>query len=171
MDNLTQFAQAIGRDVKELRSKVASEANADRFGPTGWFLDKSVNPWQFRFDNGSSLTLGNVDQRAYIYAETQPLTQERASEYRVITTLMRFAMGSNTLTTVASLNGIARFWGGAKVSNPVNDSSTYNFANAYFNAADTNGPSRRAQGIMIRCYYELGVFTDDDITSLGAVRL
>lgn len=143
---------------------------SERYGPTGWFLDRSVSPWQFRFDNGCSLTLGNVDQRAYIYAETQPLTEERASEYRVITTLMRFAIGSNTLTTVASLNGIARFWGSAEVSNPVNDSSAYNFASAYFNAADTSGPSKRSQGIMIRCYYELGVFTEEDITSLGAVR-
>ncbi|HFI0935222.1 TPA: hypothetical protein ACGO17_000372 [Streptococcus suis] len=162
-----------GSEQEWLESLKAGNADATdtRFGPTGWFLDRSVSPWQFRFDNGSSLTLGNVDQRAYIYAESAPLTQERASEYRVITTLMRFAMGSNTLTTVASLNGIARFWGSAEVSNPVNDSSAYNFANAYFNVADTSGPSKRAQATMIRCYYELAVFTAEDILSLGAVRL
>ncbi len=150
--------------------KSGGASNATRFGPTGWFLDRSVSPWQFRFDNSSSLTLGNIDQRAYIYAETQPLTQERASEYRVITTLMRFAMGSNTLATLSTLNGVARFWGGAVVTNPLNDSSIFDFSNAYFNTNDTSGPSKRAQGIMIRCYYELGVFTEEDITSLGAVR-
>lgn len=144
---------------------------ATRFGPTGWFLDRSVNPWQFRFDNGSSLTLGNVDQRAYIYPETVPLTQEAASEYRVITTLMRFAMGSNTLTTIATLGGIARFWGSGVVTNPVNDSSGFNFTNAVFNPSDTNGPSKRAQATMIRCYYELGVFTKGDILSLGATEI
>ena len=41
-----------------------SGGSSKRYGPTGWFLDRSVTPWQFRFDNGSSLTLGNVDQRA-----------------------------------------------------------------------------------------------------------
>lgn len=147
-----------------------SSSHEERFGPTGWFLDRSVSPWQFRFDNGSSLTLGNVDQRAYIYAETQPLTQERASEYRVITTLMRFAMGSNTLTTLSSLSGVARFWGGAIVTNPINDSSGFDFKDALFNPNDTSGPSKRAQATMIRCYYELGVFTKEDIMALGAIE-
>lgn len=148
-----------------------SDVIATRFGPTGWFLDRSVNPWQFRFDNGSSLTLGDVDQRAYIYPETVPLTQEATSEYRVITTLMRFAMGSNTLTTIATRSGIARFWGSGVVTNPVNDSSGFNFTNAVFNPSDTNGPSKRAQATMIRCYYELGVFTKGDILSLGATEI
>lgn len=171
MDNFTQFAQVVGADVKKMRSEIASKANAERFGPTGWFLDRSVNPWQFRFDNGSSLTLGNVDQRAYIYDESVPLTKEKASEYRVITTLMRFAMGSNTLTTIATLNGISRFWGRAVVTNPVNDSSGFDFKSAVFNPNDTNGSSKRAQATMIRCYYELGVFTKGDILSLGATEI
>ncbi|WP_174852723.1 hypothetical protein [Streptococcus suis] len=153
------------------QSSGSNSTTNERFGPTGWFLDRSVSPWQFRFDNGSSLTLGNVDQRAYIYAESTPLTQEAASEYRIITTLMRFAMGSNTLTTIATLNGIARFWSGGVVTNPVNDSSRFNFTNAVFNPNDTNGPSKRAQPIMIRCYYELGVFTKGDILSLGATEI
>ena len=148
-----------------------SSSHEERFGPTGWFLDRSVSPWQFRFDNGSSLTLGNVDRRAYIYAESVPLTQESASEYRVITTLMRFAMGSNTLVTLGSLNGVARFWGGAIVTNPINDSSGFDFKGALFNPSDTSGPSKRAQATMIRCYYELGVFTKEDITALGAIEL
>ena len=153
------------------QSSGTGSATSERFGPTGWFLDRSVSPWQFRFDNGASLTLGDVDQRAYIFAETQPLTQEQASEFRVITTLMRFAMGSNTLTTLAASNGVARFWGNAAVTNPINDSSQYNFANAYFNQSDTSGPSKRSQGKMIRCYYELAVFTVEDILSLGATRI
>ncbi|AXJ12565.1 hypothetical protein [Streptococcus pluranimalium] len=153
------------------RSNGSNSTTNERFGPTGWFLDRSVSPWQFRFDNGSSLTLGNVDQRVYIYPESTPLTQEAASEYRVITTLMRFAMGSNTLTTIASRNGIARFWNNGAVTNPVNDSSGFNFTNAVFNPNDTNGPSKRAQPIMIRCYYELGVFTKSDILSLGATEI
>lgn len=152
------------------QSSGTGSVTSERYGPTGWFLDRSVSPWQFRFDNGSSLTLGNVDQRGYIYAETQPLTEERASEYRIITTLMRFAMGSNTLSTIATLNGISRFWGNGEVTNPVNDSSGFDFTNAYFNQNDTNGPSKRAQPTMIRCYYELGIFTEGDITSLGAIR-
>lgn len=163
----------VGNEQEWLESLRAGNVDATdtRFGPTGWFLDRSVSPWQFRFDNGSSLTLGNVDQRAYIYPETVPLTQEKASEYRVITTLMRFAMGSNTLTTIASLNGIARFWGSAVVTNPVNDSSVFDFTNAVFNPSDNNGPSKRAQATMIRCYYELGVFTKGDILSLGATEI
>ncbi|MFZ7175755.1 hypothetical protein [Streptococcus hyovaginalis] len=84
---------------------------------------------------------------------------------------MRFAMGSNTLTTIASLNGIARFWTNGVVTNPVNDYSGFNFTNAVFNPNDTNGPSKRAQPIMIRCYYELGVFTKGDILSLGATEI
>ncbi len=163
----------VGSEQEWLESLRAGNVDATdtRFGPTGWFLDRSDSPWQFRFDNGSSLTLGNVDQRAYIYPETVPLTQEAASEYRVITTLMRFAMGSNTLTTIATLNGIARFWGSGVVINPVNDSSGFNFTNAVFNPSDTNGPSKRAQATMIRCYYELGVFTKGDILSLGATEI
>ncbi|MFU2203575.1 hypothetical protein ACM0QA_02205 [Streptococcus pluranimalium] len=153
------------------QSSGSNNETNERFGPTGWFLDRSVSPWQFRFDNGSSLTLGNVDQRAYIYTESVPLTQEKASEYRVITTLMRFAMGSNTLTTIATLNGIARFWTNGVVTNPVNDSSGFDFTNAVFNPNDTNGPSKRAQATMIRCYYELGVFTKGDILSLGATEI
>ncbi|MEY8458577.1 hypothetical protein [Lactococcus ileimucosae] len=141
-----------------------------RYGPTGWFLDRSVTPWQFRFDNGSSLTLGNVDQRAYITQDNDPITIDKLSEYRVILGLMRTANGSVPISSWGTANTIARFWGNAEVTNPVNDSSLFDFSKAQYNPNDTSGPSKRNQHILIRCYYELGVFTEDDILSFGAVR-
>lgn len=146
-------------------------SNAPRYGPTGWFLDRSVSPWQFRFDNGSSLTLGNVDQRAYIYSESAPLTVDKLSEYRIVLSLMRTANGSVPISSWASANTIARFWGGAEVTNPVNDASLFDFSKAMYNPNDTSGPSKRSQPILIRCYYELGVFTEEDILSFGVVKL
>lgn len=147
-----------------------SGGDSERYGPTGWFLDRSVTPWQFRFDNGSSLTLGNVDQRAYIYSESSPLTIDKLSEYRVILSLMRTANGSTPISSWNTANIVARFWGSAEVTNPVNDSSHFDFSKAQYNPSDSSGPSKRNQPILIRCYYELGVFTEDDILSFGAVR-
>lgn len=147
-----------------------SGGSSKRYGPTGWFLDRSVTPWQFRFDNGSSLTLGNVDQRAYIYSESSPLTIDKLSEYRVILSLMRTANGSTPISSWSTANIVARFWGNAEVTNPVNDSSLFDFSKAQYNPNDSSGPSKRNQPILIRCYYELGVFTEDDILSFGAVR-
>ncbi len=147
-----------------------SGGSSKRYGPTGWFLDRSVTPWQFRFDNGSSLTLGNVDQRAYIYSESSPLTIDKLSEYRVILSLMRTANGSVPISSWSTANIVARFWGSAEVTNPVNDSSLFDFSKAQYNPNDSSGPSKRNQPTLIRCYYELGVFTEDDILSFGAVR-
>ncbi|MEY8443369.1 hypothetical protein AALA52_03810 [Lactococcus ileimucosae] len=147
-----------------------SGGSSKRYGPTGWFLDRSVTPWQFRFDNGSSLTLGNVDQRAYIYSESSPLTIDKLSEYRVILSLIRTANGSTPISSWSTANIVARFWGNAEVTNPVNDSSLFDFSKAQYNPNDSSGPSKRNQPILIRCYYELGVFTEDDILSFGAVR-
>lgn len=143
---------------------------SERYGPTGWFLDRSVTPWQFRFDNGSSLTLGNVDQRAYISQDNDPITIDKLSEYRVILGLMRTANGSVPISSWSTANTIARFWGSAEVTNPVKDSSLFDFSKAQYNPNDTSGPSKRNQPILIRCYYELGVFTENDILSFGAVR-
>ncbi|WP_271328021.1 hypothetical protein [Lactococcus muris] len=147
-----------------------SGGSSKRYGPTGWFLDRSVTPWQFRFDNGSSLTLGNVDQRAYIYSESSPLTIDKLSEYRVILSLMRTANGSTPISSWSTANIVARFWGNAEVTHPVNDSSLFDFSKAQYNPNDSSGPSKRNQPILIRCYYELGVFTEDDIQSFGAIR-
>ncbi|MEY8538146.1 hypothetical protein AALM99_06795 [Lactococcus muris] len=147
-----------------------SGGSSKRYGPTGWFLDRSVTPWQFRFDNGSSLTLGNVDQRAYITQDNDPITIDKLSEYRVILGLMRTANGSVPISSWGTANTIARFWGSAEVTNPVNDSSLFDFSKAQYNPNDSSGPSKRNQPILIRCYYELGVFTEDDILSFGVVR-
>lgn len=166
MKNLLDFIKAVGQDIKELKASAAPE----RHGPTGWFLDRSVDPWVFRFDNGASLTLGNVDQRAYIYPDSSPITEKKTSEYRVILTLMRVANGSVTVADLREAGYVARFWGSAQVTNPVRDSSKWDFAKAVYNAGDANGPSRRNQHILIRCYYELGIFTEEDILSFGAVK-
>lgn len=155
--------------LESLKSGNTSITNA-RYGPTGWFLDRTVIPWQFRFDNGCSLTLGNVDQRAYIYSESAPLTIDKLSEYRVVLSLMRTANGSVPISSWSSANTVARFWGGAEVTNPVNDASLYDFSKAMYNPSDTSGPSKRSQSILIRCYYELGVFTEEDILSFGVVK-
>lgn len=166
MKNLLDFIKAVGQDVKELKANTVPE----RHGPTGWFLDRSVNPWQFRFDNGASLTLGNVDRRAYIYPNSSPITDVKLSEYRVILTLMRQANGSISAEDWRNVSNVARFWNLAKVTNPVRDSSGWDFSKAMYNAADTSAPSRRSHHILIRCYYELGVFTEEDILSFGAVK-
>ncbi|MBO4127936.1 collagen-like protein [Streptococcus suis] len=162
----------VGSELDWLESLKGNNSSSSdtRFGPTGWFLDRSASPWQFRFDNGSSLTLGNVDQRAYIYSESAPLTIDKLSEYRVVLSLMRTANGSVPISSWSSANTVARFWGGAEVTNPVNDASLFDFSKAMYNPNDTSGPSKRSQPILIRCYYELGVFTEEDILSFGVVK-
>lgn len=166
MKNLLDFIKAVGQDIKELEANAAPE----RHGPTGWFLDRSVDPWVFRFDNGASLTLGNVDQRAYIYPDSSPITAVGISQYRVVLTLMRQANGSISVADWREVSNAARFWNLAKVTNPVRDASGWDFSKAMYNAADTSGPSRRSQHILIRCYFELGIFTEEDILSFGAVK-
>lgn len=166
MKSLLDFVKAVGKDVKELKANVVPE----RYGPTGWFLDRSVDPWQFRFDNGASLTLGNVDQRAYIYPDGSPITEKKTSEYRVVLTLMRVANGSVTVADLREAGYVARFWNLARVTNPVKDSSGWDFSKAMYNANDASGPSKRHQKFLIQCYFELGVFTEADILSFGAVK-
>lgn len=167
--NLLETIKAIGEDIKQLKQSNATETK-ERYGPTGWFLDRTVTPWQFRFDNGCSLTLGNVDKRAYIYSESAPITIDKLSEYRVVLSIMRTANGSTPIESWANANIVARFWNMAEVTNPVNDASKFDFTKAMYNPNDSSGPSKRSQHILIRCYYELGVFTEEDILSFGAVR-
>lgn len=148
-----------------------AKSTTDKRPPTGFSLDRSTAPYQFCFDNGCRLSLGDVDSRAYIHNDGGTVFSETISEYRVATSVIRISNGSVGIETWKSANNIARFWSDATVINPINDSSRWNFASAFYNRNDTNGPSRRAQPNLIKCYFELGVFTENDIQSFGTIKL
>ncbi|WP_449453304.1 hypothetical protein [Streptococcus suis] len=161
-----------GRGTEEdfLNSLKATSSSPNR-PPTGFSLDRSTTPYQFCFDNGCRLALGNVDSRAYIRQDITDIFAGNLSEYRVAMSIIRTANGSVGIDNWQSANSIARFWNDAEVIHPVNDASGFNFDNAYYNINDTSGPSRRNQSRLIKCYFELGVFTESDIQSFGAIKL
>ncbi|MDG3137324.1 collagen-like triple helix repeat-containing protein, partial [Streptococcus suis] len=161
-----------GRGTEEdfLNSLKATSSSPNR-PPTGFSLDRSTTPYQFCFDNGCRLTLGNVDSRAYIRQDITDMFAGNLSEYRVAMSIIRTANGSVGIDNWQSANSIARFWNDAEVIHPVNDASGFNFDNAYYNINDTSGPSRRNQSRLIKCYFELGVFTESDIQSFGAIKI
>ncbi|HFU4448710.1 TPA: hypothetical protein ACGO91_000897 [Streptococcus suis] len=174
MDNLTQFAQAVGADIKKLRSEISSEANTERFGPTGWFLDRSTVPWTIRFDNGCSLQLPEYSTADTIYGYGYGVNpySTKSTIWPILSDILSYAHGSLKLETLKALRGGADYWGDrSTVINPVQDASSIDFTNARFNNTGSTHHSEVRQRNKIRVFYELGLLTKSEVLSLGATEI
>lgn len=146
----------------------------ERFGPTGWFLDRSTVPWTIYFDNGCRLQLPEYSTSETVYGygySINPYNKESIG-WPILGDILSYAHGSLKLETLKSVQGNASYWGdGSTVINPVQDASSIDFTNARFNNTGSTHYSEIRQRNKIRVFYELGLLSKSDILSLGATEI
>lgn len=156
------------------QSSGSNSTTNERFGPTGWFLDRSTVPWTIYFDNGCRLQLPDYSTSETVYGygySINPYNKESIG-WPILGDILSYAHGSLKLETLKSVQGNASYWGdGTTVINPVQDASSIDFTNARFNNTGSTHYSEIRQRNKIRVFYELGLLSKSDILSLGATEI
>ena len=150
-----------------------------RRAPTGYTLDRTTTPWTIWFDNGCGLQFPEYPKTGTIYGYgfKGDCYNTNISTYPLPPIIMSVSHGTLTLEKLKSITngGYADYWSDtAKVINPVNYSRyKYNWGNARFNkeALSHNDYTYNRQKNLIRVMYELGIWSDEEVLSLGAVKI
>ncbi|MFW5458209.1 hypothetical protein [Streptococcus hyovaginalis] len=156
------------------QSSGSNSTTNERFGPTGWFLDRSTDPWTIHFDNGCKLQLPDYpkEDTVYGYGYTIDPYNTQCVAWPIIGDILSYAHGSLTLESLKDVHGGFDYWGDrSTVINPVQDASNIDFTNARFNNNVSTYYTDTREKNKIRVFYELGLFTKSDILSLGATEI
>ena len=160
--------------IVELQEKLKS-LNTVRRAPTGYTLDRTTTPWTIWFDNGCGLQMPEYSTTAtvYGYGFGASYTDNNITTYPIIPNIIRASNGSLTIEKIKTIKGGADFWSPSiKIINPIRNRDDYDWENARFNteALSNNSYQYVRQQYFIRTMYELGIWSDDDVLSLGAVK-
>lgn len=175
MKNIVDVIKAIGKDMKELKAAQA------RYSPTGYIIVFEGDDYIIQFDNGARLIVGyanaktNLGQIRGLTGIGKPHPFDGKSTTLVADPLpysiMRLSTRSAQIATLEASNGIAQWYReGIRVENPVRNKEVYDFSNAYYNRNDTNATSLTNQPKMIEIYYQLGLFSEEELKRFGAVE-
>lgn len=159
--------------IDSLKPK-SDEGNKDevRHAPTAWTLDRTTTPWTIWFDNGSGLRFPEYATTAtvYGYGFTGNLNATDFAPWPLVPNIISATRGTLTINKFKSKVGSFEYWSSTtKVLNPLQDASKYDWTNA-FGDASTNSGSYGRKPNFARVMYELGIWSDADVLSLGAVR-
>ena len=158
----------------EFIAKVKGSKGDFKHGPTGYNLDRTTTPWTIWFNNGCGMQLPSYATGAtiygYGYGNQAPWTQN-APSYPLPISILASSNGSMAIANWATKNGLANYWAdNTLIINPLCDKNTFIFTNAKYNINDTDALSLSRQKNVIRVMYELGIWSEADILSLGAVK-
>ena len=156
------------------------EASVTRRAPTGYTLDRTTTPWTIWFDNGCGMIIPEYGTTAsiYGYGQGQNAYNNNFSAYPLPPTIMSVSHGTLTIDKIKTIEGSCDFWAsGITIINPIRDRNDYDWTNARFNKAslDYAGDPYYSykyvrQQYFIRTMYELGIWSDEEVLSLGATK-
>lgn len=162
------------KDGMSLRVAEIEESISNRKMPTSWFLDRTTTPWTIWFDNGCGIQFPDYPTSGSMYGYghsfENSLTNKFAA-YPLVYNIINCARGVLTLEDFVERDGGDYvYWSPTtKVLDPIQDARKYNWTNAVGNR-DTNNDSLKRKANFARVMYELGIWSDADVESLGAVR-
>lgn len=167
LNNLVSNVQTLDRNIQQ------SFYNKRR-APATWTLDRTTTPWTIWFDNGCSIQFPEYANTAtiygYGYGNISNLPPDKFSAFPLVFNIIRCAQGVITLDDFTKKDGDFDYWSPTtKVLNPLQDASKYDWTNAFGNE-ETNSRSYKRKPNFARVMYELGIWSDSDVESLGAVR-
>lgn len=141
--------------------------------PTSYVIDQSVTPWVVEFDNNTTISFPDYGTTTTVYGIGYPQDFNPAvgTQWPLPVMIMRMALGHVDIPQLSNGNGYSLYWAAStKVGNPINDSSKYDFTKALYNQTDVNAVSKTRQQFFIKAIFELGIFDEADILSLGAIK-
>ena len=164
-----------GSEQDFINSLKPSGSNANvgvRHAPTAWTLDRTTVPWTIWFDNGSGLQLPEYSTTETVYGYGYPINLNSTDflMWPLIPNVIAASRGTITVDKFKSKSGEFDYWSPtAKVINPLQDASKYDWSNAFGNAG-TNSASYGRKPNFARVMFELGIWSEADILSLGAKK-
>lgn len=165
-----QTRELINRTEKSIIDKLKKT----RYAPTAWSLDRTTTPWTIHFDNGCSIQFPEYANTAtiygYGYGNISNLPPDKFSAFPLVFNIIRCAQGVITLDDFAKKDGGFDYWSPTtRIIDPIQNASYFDWTNAIGNSG-TNGDAYKRKPNFARVMYELGIWSDADVESLGAVR-
>lgn len=149
--------------INSLKPKV------ERHAPTGYTLDTSTKPWKLLFDNGCIVYNSRYWNNNEIF-RPDPGNQRGRGDYPVYSipdTIMNVLKGLILYSEFKNSNWEGGFFAGTTVENPINNGDKYNWDGTKIKKDGTSAGNR---AIFARTIYELGIWSDEIVEELGAVR-
>ncbi|MCI5942086.1 MAG: phage tail protein [Ligilactobacillus animalis] len=166
-NNLVSNVQTLDRNIQQ------SFYNKRR-APATWTLDRTTTPWTIWFDNGCGIQFPDYATTNTMYGYGYSFESSSANKfisYPLVYNIINCARGVLTLEDFAKREGGDYvYWSPTtKVLDPIQDARKYNWTNAIGDPG-TNGDDYKRKPNFARVMYELGIWNNDDVESLGAVR-
>lgn len=159
--------------ITELQEKLKSLNNTVKRPPYGYRLNRKAEPWELIFDNGCILTFPLDTNHEYYGWDEIPIKISNtrpynASPYSTPEMIMWYVKGHRTVeylktSNVSSYTEYINY----ELKNPINDSSLYNFDNAFGDASDDTLIGKRN---FVKLLYELDALIEDDLISVGVIK-
>lgn len=160
--------------IDSLKPKVVENNSVSevRRAPAAWTLDRTTTPWTIWLDNGCGLQFPEYATTAtvYGYGFAGNLNATDFVTWPLIPNVISASRGTLTLEKFRAKSGMFDYWSPrTKVINAIQDASKFDWSNA-FGDAGTNSGSYGRKPNFARVMYELSIWSDADVLSLGAVR-
>lgn len=155
---------------ENLQSKITRIEGRQNRPPTGYILDTRTKPWTLLFDNGCRIVDIWHWNNGAIFRPAPP-NQRGQGDYPMfsIPSAIMNVIKGNILYSDFKNSG----WNGGffdietKVENPINNGDKYNWDRIKIMK---DGTSAKSRAIFARVIYELGIWSDEIVEELGAVR-
>lgn len=146
------------------------KAQSERHAPTGYILDTRTKPWTLLFDNGCRIVdIWHWNNGAIFRPD--PANQRGKGvfpAYSIPDTIMKVITGNILYSDFKNSNWNGGFFDlETKVENPINNVDKYNWDGTKIMK---DGTSTKSRAIFARVIYELGIWSDEIVEELGAVR-
>lgn len=158
-----------GSEQDFIDSLKAKGDTQERHAPTGYTLDTSTKPWKLLFDNGCIVYNSRYWNNNEIF-RPDPGNQRGRGGYPVYSipdTIMNVLKGLILYSEFKNSNWDGGFFAGTTVENPINNGDKYNWDGTKIKKDGTSAGNR---AIFARTIYELGIWSDEIVEELGAVR-
>lgn len=151
--------------INSLKTKV------ERHAPTGYILDTRTKPWSLLFDNGCRIVdVWHWDNSAIFRPEPANLRSNKGEfpTYSIPDTIMKVITGLILYSDFKNSNWDGGFFDSeTKVENRINNGDKYNWDGI---KVKQDGTIAKKRAIFARTIYELGIWSDEIVEELGAVR-
>ena len=159
----------INPDINYLVETVSEIKERQNRLPTGYILDTSTKPWKLLFDNGCRVFNSKYWNNGAIF-RPDPSNQRGKGDFPVYSipdTIMNVLKGLILYSEFKNSNWDGGFFGGTTVENPITNGDKYNWDGTKIKKDGTSADNR---AIFARTIYELGIWNDEIVEELGAVR-
>ena len=159
-----------GSEQDFINSLKATGETQERRPPTGYILNTSSKPWTLLFDNGCRIVdIWHWNNGAIFRPD--PANQRGKGDfpiYSIPDTIMKVITGNILYSDFKNSNWNGGFFDlETKVENPINNGDKYNWDGTKIMK---DGTSVKNRAIFARTIYELGIWNDEIVEELGAVR-